>query len=61
MSGIDDLKNKAQNLVREHEDQIKKGIDKAAGLADSKTKGKHSDKVDQGADKAKGMIDRLKK
>jgi hypothetical protein len=57
MGALDNLKNKAQDMAREHSDQIKEGLEKAAKFADSKTGGKHSDKVDKGVEKAKGMVD----
>lgn len=56
---LDDIKNKASDLVDEHGDKVKDGIDKAADLADDKTGGKHSETIDSVADKAKGAIDKL--
>ena len=53
------LKNKAEDLVQEHDEKIKDGLDKAAEFADDKTGGKHRDKIDQGIDKAKGFVDDL--
>jgi hypothetical protein len=35
------------------------GLDKAAGLADAKTKGKHSDQIDKGVTAAKNALDKL--
>jgi hypothetical protein len=56
---LDDVKNKAADLVDEHGDKIKDGIDKAADFADDKTGGKHTDKIDSVADKAKDALDKL--
>lgn len=61
MSAIENMKNKAQEMAREHRDQIEEKIDKAAELADNKTGGKHSDKVEQGVEKAKGLLGKLAK
>ena len=56
---LDKLKDKATDLLDEHGDKIKDGIDKAAGLADDKTGGQHTDKIESAADKAKDAIDKL--
>ena len=50
---------KAEDLVEEHDEKIKDGIDKAADLADEKTGGKYSEHIDTGADKAHDVIDDL--
>ena len=59
MGIFDNLKKKATKAVDEHGDQIAKGIDKAADLADSKTKGQHSDKVNKASGAAKDALDKL--
>ncbi|MCP9000267.1 antitoxin [Pseudarthrobacter sp. RMG13] len=54
MGLIDDLKGKAQGLIRGNEQAIKDGITKAGDFVDSKTGGKyagHVDKVQEGASK----------
>lgn len=51
--GFDDLKNKAQDALKQHPDQADQGVDKAREFADEKTGGKYSDKLQQGADKVK--------
>ena len=56
---LDKLKDKAADLVDEHGDKIKDGIDKAAGMADDKTGGQHTDKIGAVADKAKDVVDKL--
>jgi hypothetical protein len=51
------LKDKVDDLVEEHDDTIKDGLDKAAEFADDKTGGKHRDKIAKGLDKAKDVVD----
>ena len=51
---FDDLKKKAEDLVKEHGDQIESGVDKAADFA--KGRFGHDETVDKVADKIKGMI-----
>jgi hypothetical protein len=59
MGMFDDIKKKATAAVDQHGDKIATGIDKAAGMADKKTKGQHSDKIDAGVAKAKDALDKL--
>jgi hypothetical protein len=59
MGIFDSLKKKATKAVDEHGDQIAKGIDKAADLADTKTQGKHREKLDKAAGSAKDGLDKL--
>jgi hypothetical protein len=64
MGFLDKLKrigDKAEDLVEEHDEKIIDGIDKAADLADDKTKGKHSDKIDKGAAKAEDAVRKIGK
>ena len=58
MGMFDNLKKKATKAVDDHGGQIAKGIDKAAAMADKKTKGKYHDKIATGTAKAKdgGLI-----
>ena len=49
----------AEDLVEEHDDSIKGGIDKAAEFADDKTGGKYSEHIETGKDKAHEVIDDL--
>lgn len=51
---FDDLKKKAEDLVKEHGDQIESGVDKAADFA--KGRFGHDETVDKVADKIKGLI-----
>ena len=59
MGIFDSVRKKATKAVDDHGDKIAKGIDKAAAMADSKTKRKHSDKVDKAAQGAKDALDKL--
>ena len=59
MGIFDSLKKKATKAVDEHGDEIAKGIDKAADLADTKTHGKHSGQLDKAAGAAKDGLDKL--
>jgi hypothetical protein len=55
-------KEKVSDLAQQHGgriDKIEQGLDKAAKLADEKTKGKYSEKIHTGTDKAKSALDRL--
>ncbi|WP_151477611.1 antitoxin [Streptomyces albicerus] len=55
-------KEKVSDLAQQHGgkiDKIEQGLDKAAKVADEKTKGKYSDKIQTGTGKAKGALDRL--
>ncbi|MGW7363275.1 antitoxin [Streptomyces sp. NPDC054841] len=49
MSVMDKLKH----LLKGHEDQASKGVDKAGDTVDEKTQGKHSSQVDTAQDKLK--------
>jgi MT0933-like antitoxin protein len=59
MGFLDKLKKQASDAVDKHGGQIAKGIDKAADLANSQTKGKHSGQIDKGASAAKSALDKL--
>lgn len=52
---FDSLRDKAEELVNDHGDQIEKGVDKAGDLAKDKVDG-HDDQIEQGVDKIKGLI-----
>ncbi|MGH8829376.1 MAG: antitoxin [Jiangellaceae bacterium] len=54
--GIDEIKDKASELLSEHGDKIEEGLDKAADFVDDKTGGKHSEHIDAAVDKAKDFI-----
>jgi hypothetical protein len=66
MGFLDDVKGKAQGLkdkatgkLKEHEEQIEEGLDKAAGFVDAKTGGKYSEKITSATDKTKDAIGKL--
>jgi hypothetical protein len=59
MGMFDKLKKKATTAVDEHGEQIAKGIDKAAAMADKRTGGKRSGQIASGAAKAKDALDKL--
>jgi hypothetical protein len=59
MGALDDMKDKAKDLVGQHGDKIKEGLEKAGEFADEKTGGKHSDKIDKGVEKGGELIDKL--
>jgi hypothetical protein len=51
-----ELKQKAQEVIRKHPDQVEQGIDKAKDYADKRTGGKHSELIDKGADQLKQRL-----
>jgi hypothetical protein len=51
---FDELKNKAQDLVKEHGDKIESGVEKAGDFA--KKKFGHEDQVDKVVDKIQSAI-----
>jgi hypothetical protein len=59
MSRFSDLARRAKKLVKENPEQVTKGIDRAADLADKQTKGRHRSKIDKGAAAAKGAVNKL--
>ncbi|MDQ7805900.1 antitoxin [Amycolatopsis sp. A133] len=52
------LKGKAEEALREHNDKIEEGLDKAAGFAKSKFAG-HDSQIDSGVEKAKDFINKF--
>ncbi|WP_019877874.1 antitoxin [Sporichthya polymorpha] len=58
MGKLDELKNKAKDMVSENRDRIEGGLDKAGEMVNQRTGGKHADKIDQGLEKAKQGLDR---
>jgi hypothetical protein len=59
MGFLDKLKGRAKTAVDQHGDKIAGGIDKAASMADKKTKGKYTDQIRQGKGKTKETLDKL--
>jgi hypothetical protein len=52
------LLDSAKKALSGNKDNAKKGIDKAADVAESKA-GQHADKVQQGSEAAKDAVDKL--
>ncbi len=59
MGFLDKLRGRAKTAVDQHGDKIAGGIDKAASMADKKTKGKYTDRINEGTGKTKEALDRL--
>lgn len=57
MSIFDDIKGKAEGLIKGHEDQVKEGIEKAGDFVDSKTGDKFKDQVDGVQKAASDFVD----
>ncbi len=55
---FDALKGKAEEALREHNDKIEEGLDKAADFAKSKFSG-HDSQIDSGVDKAKDFLNKF--
>jgi hypothetical protein len=51
--GLDELKDKAKDMLGQHADHADKGVDKAREAIDDKTGGKYADQLDNASDKAK--------
>jgi hypothetical protein len=58
MGKLDELKNKAKDMVTENRDRVEGSLDKAGEMVNQRTGGKHEDKIDQGLAKAKEGLDR---
>lgn len=58
MGRLDELKNKAKDLVAENRDKIEQGLEKAGDKVNQKTGDKHKDKIDKGLQKAREGLDR---
>ncbi|SCK49807.1 antitoxin [Streptomyces sp. WMMB 322] len=52
------LMDKVKGMLGQHGDKVSKGIDKAADMADSKTKGKYSEKIRSSSRKAKEQTEK---
>ncbi|QGG94778.1 Rv0909 family putative TA system antitoxin [Actinomarinicola tropica] len=59
MKKVKKAKDQATKAVADNEDKIDGAIDKVAGAADGKLKGKHRDKVAKAADAAKKGVDKI--
>ena len=51
--------DKVKGLMGQHGDKVQQGLDKAAQMADSKTKGKYTDQIKSGTQKAKDAAGKL--
>ncbi len=58
MGKLDELKNKAKDMVAGNRDKIEQGLEKAGDMVNQKTGGKHADKIDKGLEKAKEGLDK---
>lgn len=52
---LDGLRNKAEDLLREHDDQVAKGVDRAEELAKQRVRG-HDEQIDQAADRLRRLL-----
>jgi F0F1-type ATP synthase membrane subunit b/b' len=53
------LAAKAKQLLAKNDVKVKEALDKAAGVVDSRTKGRYSDKIEGAVSKAKEAVDKL--
>ncbi|GAA2092138.1 hypothetical protein GCM10009801_58540 [Streptomyces albiaxialis] len=51
--------DKVKGLMGQHGDKVQQGLDKAAQMADSKTKGKYTNQIKSGTQKAKDAAGKL--
>ncbi|HET6738976.1 MAG TPA: antitoxin [Kribbella sp.] len=56
MGMFDNMKDKAEDLAKEHPDQVNEGLEKAGDFADDKTGGKFEDQIDKGQDFARDRM-----
>jgi hypothetical protein len=59
LDNVKRLGDKAKGLVAKNDDKVKQAIDKAAAVADKKTKGKYKEKLSGAAAKAKEAVEKL--
>jgi MT0933-like antitoxin protein len=59
--GIDDLLGQAKDVLSEHTDDVKAGLDKAADAAKTKLSDADDGKLDSVVEKAKDFLDSQKK
>jgi hypothetical protein len=52
--------DKAKDLLGQHGDQAKEGVEKAGDAIDAKTDGKYASQVDKGQEQAGAFIDKNK-
>lgn len=56
MGMFDNMKDKAEDLAKEHPDQVDEGLEKAGDFANEKTGGKFEDQIDKGEDFARDRM-----
>jgi hypothetical protein len=56
MGMFDNMKDKAEDLAKEHPDQVNEGLEKAGDFADDKTGGKFEDQIDKGQEFARDRM-----
>jgi hypothetical protein len=57
--GVDDLVDKAKDLISGNKDTSKDVVEKAGDMVDEKTGGEHAEHVDKAQDAAKDYIEKL--
>jgi hypothetical protein len=53
---FDELKQTAEEMIRQHPDKVEQGIDKAEHLADERTGGKYTEQIGKGAEQLKRRL-----
>lgn len=56
MGMFDNMKDKAEDLAKEHPDQVNEGLEKAGDFANEKTGGKFEEQIDKGQDLARDRM-----
>ena len=56
MGMFDNMKDKAEDLAKEHPDQVNEGLEKAGDFADDRTGGKFEDQIDKGQEFARDRM-----
>ncbi|GAA1115755.1 hypothetical protein GCM10009630_11630 [Kribbella jejuensis] len=56
MGMFDEMKNKAEDLAKDHPDQVNEGLDKAGDFANEKTGDKYEDQIEKGEDFARDRL-----
>ncbi len=59
MGVFDELKDKAEGLLKDHKEQVESAVGKVGSFVDDKTGGKHSAQIEQGVQTAKGLLGKL--
>jgi hypothetical protein len=54
---VEELKEKAPGVAKQHGDKIDQGIDRVASEVDKRTGGKHADKIHKARKRAKDAVD----